>query len=94
MKGLKADMGMHVQYHGRRGKRAKQPMAEYYRLTDAAHKPLLTDDLVGRMYRHLEKARGMTKDPTILARIDDLVLYTRYVDQWLDYSLAAFTLGD
>lgn len=65
---------------------AQQPMREYYHLIDAAQRPLLTDDLVGRMYRHLDKARGLTQNPAILARIDDLVLYTLYVDQWLDYT--------
>lgn len=67
---------------------ARQPMAEFYRLIDAGKRPLLCDDLVGRMYRLLEKARSMTKDNAILARLDDLVLYTRYVELYSDYSTA------
>ena len=65
---------------------AQKPMAEYYRLIDAKSKPLLTDDLQGRMYRKLDEARGLTTDPKVRARIDDLVLYTRYVELWNDYS--------
>ena len=65
---------------------AQKPMAEFYRLIDAKSKPLLTDDWLGRMYRKLDQARGMTNDAKIRARIDDLVLYTRYVELWSDYS--------
>lgn len=67
---------------------AQKPMAEFYRLIDARSKPLLTDDLLGRMYRKLDEARGQTQDPKTRARIDDLVLYTRYVELWNDYSTA------
>ncbi len=67
---------------------AKKPMAEFYKLTDAASRPLLTDDLVGRMFRLLAEARGLTKDPAVHARLEDLVLYTHYVDQWLDFGAA------
>jgi hypothetical protein len=67
---------------------AHKPMADYYRLIDAKSKPLLTDDLLGRMYGKLEAARGMTDDAKVRARIDDLVLYTRYVELWSDYSAA------
>jgi hypothetical protein len=67
---------------------AKKPMAEFFRMTDAKSRPLLTDDLVGRMFRLLDEARGLTKDPAILARIDDMILYSRYVDQFLDFTAA------
>ncbi len=67
---------------------AKKPMAEFYRLIDAKSKPLLTDDLLGRMYRKLDEARGLTADTKIHARINDLTLYTRYVELWTDYASA------
>jgi hypothetical protein len=67
---------------------AQKPMAEFYRLIDAKAGPLLTDDLLGRLYRKLDEARGRTTDPKIRTRIDDLVLYTRYVELWSDYSSA------
>lgn len=68
---------------------ARETMAEFYRLTDASGRPLLTDDLVGRMYRLLDKALQQTQDPAIRTRLHDLVGYTRYVELWLDYSSAA-----
>ena len=67
---------------------AQKPMAEFYRLIDAKSKPLLTDDLLGRMYRKLDEARGLTADAKIHARINDLVLYTRYVELWTNYASA------
>ncbi|WP_223911151.1 DUF4838 domain-containing protein [Geobacter sp. AOG1] len=68
---------------------ARVPMAEFYGLIDGSNKPLLSDDLLGRMYRQLAQARKLTNDPAILARLDDLVLYTRYVELWSDYANAA-----
>ena len=49
---------------------------------------LLSDDLVGRMYRKLEEARRLADSAEVRRRIDDFVLYTRYVDLWLDYESA------
>ena len=68
---------------------AQKPMADFYRLIDAKSKPLLTDDLLGRMYRKLDEARSLTTDAKIHARIDDLVLYTRYVELWSGYASAS-----
>ena len=59
---------------------AREPMAEWYRLTDGANNILLTQDLVGQLYRQLDKALRLTDDPAIRARIHDLALYTRYVE--------------
>jgi len=67
---------------------AKRPMAEFYRMLSGDKAPLLCDDTVGRMYRLLAEARLQTTDPAILARLDDLTGYTRYVELWLDYSIA------
>lgn len=67
---------------------AREPMAEYYKLLDGGNRPLLSDDLIGRMYRYLDAARQKTDDPVIRARLNDLVLYTRYVALWLAYANA------
>lgn len=67
---------------------AREPMARFYALIDGANQPLLSDDLIGRMYRSLDEARKQTDDASIRARIADLVLYTRYVDLYQDYSTA------
>lgn len=57
---------------------AKEPMRAFYHDTDRAQQPLFTRDLIGRMYRHLDAARKLTNDPATRARLDDLVLFTRY----------------
>ena len=67
---------------------ARAPMAKFYALLDGGKRQPLCDDLIGRMYRLIEEARGLTREPTTLARLDDLTLYTRYVELWLDYSTA------
>lgn len=64
---------------------AKKPMVEFYNLMDGSNYPLLTNDLIGRMYRCLDKAREMTTDPKVLSRLDDLVLYMYYVELFVDY---------
>src|SRR5205807_7757495 len=53
---------------------ARAPMRDYFRLIDGAKPPLLSDDLVGRLYRLLADARKRTDDPKMHARLDDLVL--------------------
>jgi hypothetical protein len=65
---------------------ARKPMAEFYRLIDASSAPRISSDLIGRMYRLLAEARRETKDPAITARIDELVLYTRYVELYREYA--------
>lgn len=65
---------------------APGPMAKFYTLLDGTKRQPLSDDLIGRMYRLLDDARGLTRDAAALARLDDLTLYTRYVELWLDYS--------
>jgi hypothetical protein len=67
---------------------AKEPMAKFYQLIDGSKKPLLSDDLIGRMYRHLQEAKKRTDDPAIHRRLHDLTLYTRYVEHYFDYSTA------
>ncbi len=68
--------------------KAREPMAEFYRLLDGASEPLLSDDLLGRMYRQLAEARTRTDDPAVERRLDDLTLYTRYGELWSDYEAA------
>ena len=67
---------------------ARVPMAKFYALLDGSKHQPLSDDLAGRMYRLLDEARGLTRDAATLARLDDLTLYARYCELWLDYSIA------
>ena len=68
---------------------SQEPMERLYRLLDSAKKPLLSDDLLGRMYRLLAEARQIAADrEDVQARLDALVLYTHYVERWFDYTQA------
>jgi hypothetical protein len=67
---------------------AERPMAEFYRLIDGSNQPLVSDHLIGRMYRLLKEAYAATSDPAVHRRLDDLALYTRYVELWFDYDHA------
>ncbi|MFW6161998.1 MAG: DUF4838 domain-containing protein [Planctomycetota bacterium] len=64
---------------------AREPMAEFYHLIDGANRPLLCDDLLGRMYRLLNRAKRLADRPKIRERIHHLVLYTRYVELFREY---------
>jgi hypothetical protein len=67
---------------------AKAPMGEFYRLIDGTNRPLLCDDLLGRMYRLLDQSRKLADTPEIRARIGDLILYTHYVELFRNYRSA------
>jgi hypothetical protein len=68
---------------------AKQPMRAFYRLIHFDRMPRSNEDLLGRMYRHVAEARELTDDPAVLARLDDLALYTRYVELYFTYADAS-----
>lgn len=65
---------------------AKEPMGRFYELIDGAHSPPLCDDLIGRLYRQLNAARQMADTPQVRERIGHLILYTRYVELYHQYS--------
>ena len=65
---------------------AKEPMAAFYELIDGANRWLVFDDLMGRMYRRLGEAGQLADSPQVKARIDDLILYARYVELFNQYS--------
>jgi len=66
----------------------RTPMAEFYRLIDGGNKDQQPDDLIGRMYGTLAAARRECDDPAIIARIDQLILYTHYVELFKAYQAA------
>lgn len=65
---------------------AKQPMAEFYRQLDGSTPHLVFHDQLGRMFRSLEQAGSLADTAEIRGRIDDLVLYARYVDLYHRYA--------
>ncbi len=68
---------------------AKSPMREFYRLINQDRTSRSNEDLLARMYRQVAEARTLTDDSAVLARLDDLALYTRYVELYFTYSDAA-----
>lgn len=61
-------------------------MKDFYKLLDGTNRRPLCPDLIGRMYRLLDKAKKRAVgQPDILSRIDDFVLYTRYCELLMAY---------
>ncbi|MEO8496913.1 MAG: DUF4838 domain-containing protein [Planctomycetota bacterium] len=68
---------------------AKEPMRSFYELINRDHESVRShEDLVARMYRYLEQARALASDPHVRARLDDLILYTRYLELYGEYRQA------
>ncbi|MEA3208277.1 MAG: hypothetical protein QOE70_1334 [Chthoniobacter sp.] len=67
---------------------AREPMREFYRQLDGSRPHPVVSDQLGRMFRALDRARQIEAPPQVRARLDDLVLYTRYADLFQRYSQA------
>jgi hypothetical protein len=67
---------------------ARGPMARFYQLLNGREEPLMSHDLIGRMYRLLQEASSASDDARIRARLDQLILYTRYVELFRAYEIA------
>ncbi|MHC4401531.1 MAG: DUF4838 domain-containing protein [Planctomycetota bacterium] len=65
---------------------AKEPMVEFYGQLDGSRPHLVFNDQLGRMFRALGQARSFADTPEIRGRIDDLVLYARYVGLYHRYA--------
>lgn len=52
----------------------------------ASGRPLLSEDLIGRMYRKLEEAMAKTADSSIRTRLAGFVSYVRYLELYLAYN--------
>jgi hypothetical protein len=70
---------------------AREPMREFYRQLDGGLPHLVASDQLGRMFRSLEQARKLTTAPAIQARLDELLLYARYVGLFQLYAQAKGT---
>jgi len=68
---------------------AKGPMRDFYQLLNRDRSPRGPEDVVGRMYRALAAARKLADTPAVNARLDDLVLYTRYAELYNQYRAAS-----
>ena len=63
------------------------PMRDFYHLLNRDKSIRSMQDVVARMYRSLQAAFRATADEKVRARLDDLVLYTRYVELYSQYEL-------
>lgn len=65
---------------------AKEPMRNFYELVGRGNSvPLTSTDLLARMYQYINEARNLTEDTSVIARLYELVLYTRYVELHNNY---------
>lgn len=67
---------------------AKDPMRDFYTLLNRDKLIRGNEDLVARLYRHLEAARRATDDSAVHKRLDDLILYTRYLELYHGYRMS------
>ncbi|MEX2577781.1 MAG: DUF4838 domain-containing protein [Verrucomicrobiales bacterium] len=68
---------------------ARKPMGEFYHLLNLDHDSVRSsEDVVARLYRHLDEARQLADDPAVRERLADLVLYTRYLELYYAYRQA------
>lgn len=71
---------------------AREPMGEFYELIDGSNRnqQFVFEDLLGRMFRLLGEARSAAaEDEAALRRIDELILYARYVELFDAYRIAS-----
>jgi len=61
---------------------AAEPMKEFYRLINIEPKIYWSRDLIGRLFRCLGTAREKTQNPQVTARIDELTIYTGYLEKF------------
>ncbi|HBL47822.1 DUF4838 domain-containing protein [Gimesia sp.] len=71
--------------------KAKAPMTQFYEQLDGSHSHLVVSDQYGRMFRSLAEAKKLAEAPEVHARLDDLILYCRYVDLYERYRQASGT---
>ncbi len=71
---------------------AREPMEGFYRLINRIgsddRRPLMRSDMIARMYRYIDEARKLTSEPDVQARLDDLLLLTRYAELFDIYQAA------
>lgn len=68
---------------------ARAPMSEFYAVLSAGGKPRVSAALIARLYGLLARAAVLSDDAAVRARLDDLILYVRYVELYDDYRTSA-----
>ncbi len=63
---------------------AVEPMRRFYEVVGRGRdRPRTNSDLMAAMYGALKEAYEMTSDPKVIARLNEITLYTRYAELWL-----------
>jgi hypothetical protein len=64
---------------------AREPMRQFYNLIALDYESLHTNKgLLAHMYGYIKEARELTDDPKVHTRLDELAIYTRYVELWFN----------
>jgi len=71
---------------------AAETMRLFYDHIDSGKNRPLSGDLIGRLYRFIATARGLTSDPGIVSRLNDLALYVHYIELALEYGTTSETV--
>ncbi|MCA9006380.1 MAG: DUF4838 domain-containing protein, partial [Planctomycetaceae bacterium] len=69
--------------------KAKAQMTQFYDQLDGSHSHLVVSDQYGRMFGALAEAKKLATSHEVHARLNDLILYCRYVDLYERYRQAA-----
>ncbi len=65
---------------------AYEPMKAFYDMVGkGADRPRTDGDLIYHMYKYVNEAYKLTDDPKVIARLNELALYTRYSELWLRF---------
>ncbi len=65
---------------------AYEPMKAFYEMVGRGRdRPRTDSDLLNHMYKFVKDAYELTDDPKVIARLNELALYTRYCELWLEF---------
>ena len=65
---------------------AYEPMKAFYDMVGRGRdRPRTDSDLLYHMYKYIKKGYELTDDPDVIARLNELALYTRYCELWLQF---------
>ncbi len=70
------------------GAAAPEMKVFYETYLSGERQPLISSDLIGRMYRSLQSALEKADSPAVVNRIEDLIIYTYYIEQQTAYQNA------
>lgn len=65
---------------------AHEPMRNFFHMIALDYDtPRTNEDLLARMYGYIKEARELTDDPKVVVRLEEIALYTRYVELWFNF---------